>query len=79
MHTLAFIQNFGPTEWIIILVIVILLFGHRIPGVGKALGRSIGEFKTGLKEGQQEADKVGEQKNSSSAAAPHASEAEKKA
>jgi len=82
MQTLAFIQNFGITEWIIILVIVLLLFGHRLPGVGKALGRSVGEFKTGLKEGQQEADKAGqsaEQKTDQQAAAPKAPEAEKKA
>jgi sec-independent protein translocase protein TatA len=47
--TLAFIQNIGMTEWIIILVIMLLLFGRRLPEVGKSLGKGIVEFKKGLK------------------------------
>ena len=58
MLTLGFIQNFGLTELIVILVIVLLLFGHRLPGVGRALGRSVSEFKAGVKDGQQEEQKA---------------------
>jgi sec-independent protein translocase protein TatA len=54
---LAFIQNLGWPELLIILLIVILLFGHRLPGIGRALGKSVSEFKGGLKEGQEEAEK----------------------
>lgn len=57
---LGFLQNIGWFELVIILVIVLLIFGHRLPGLGRSLGRSINEFKTGLKDGQQEADKKDE-------------------
>ncbi|MBN2318686.1 MAG: twin-arginine translocase TatA/TatE family subunit [Acidobacteria bacterium] len=40
----------GPTELIIILVIVILIFGvNKIPKLGKGLGEGIRNFKTSLK------------------------------
>jgi sec-independent protein translocase protein TatA len=46
----------GPTELIIILVIVVLLFGvGRVARVGKELGTAIREFRKGL-QGEDEAD-----------------------
>ncbi|MDP6571202.1 MAG: twin-arginine translocase TatA/TatE family subunit [Candidatus Marinimicrobia bacterium] len=43
-------MNFGPWEAILILVIIILLFGGRkIPELAKGLGRSIREFSTSVK------------------------------
>jgi len=45
----AFIQNIGMGEWIIILIIMLLLFGRRLPEVGKSLGKGIVEFKKGIK------------------------------
>jgi sec-independent protein translocase protein TatA len=47
--TLAFLGLPGGWEWLIILVIVLLLFGNRIPGMARALGSGITEFKKGLK------------------------------
>jgi sec-independent protein translocase protein TatA len=38
-------------EWIAILVVVLLLFGHRLPGMARSLGSGITEFKRGLKDG----------------------------
>lgn len=38
-------------EWIAILVVALLLFGHRLPGMARSLGSGITEFKRGLKEG----------------------------
>lgn len=41
--------NIGPTEIIIILLIVVLLFGvGRIGRIGGELGKSIREFRKGL-------------------------------
>ena len=41
----------GHWEIIAVLAIVLLLFGHRIPGMARALGSGITEFKRGLKGG----------------------------
>ena len=47
----------GTTEVIIILVIGLLIFGRRLPEVGKSLGRSIVEFKKGVKGIEDDIDK----------------------
>lgn len=39
----------GTTEWIIILAIGLLIFGRRLPEVGRSLGKGIVEFKKGIK------------------------------
>lgn len=41
----------GPTELIIILLIVVVLFGaSKLPELGKGLGKGIKEFKNASKE-----------------------------
>lgn len=47
---LAFFSMPGGAEWIVILVIGLLLFGRRLPDVGRGLGQGIREFKRGLKD-----------------------------
>ena len=48
----------GTPELIIILVIVLLIFGTgRITKVAGELGKGIKEFRSGLKENEQEASK----------------------
>jgi sec-independent protein translocase protein TatA len=39
---------FGPMHWLIIAVIVLLLFGNRLPSVMRSLGLGVVEFKKGL-------------------------------
>ena len=48
MSTLA-LWHPGPLELGIILLIALLLFGRRLPEVGKSLGKGIVEFRRGLK------------------------------
>jgi len=38
----------GPMEMMIILVIAVLLFGKRLPEVGRSLGKGLMEFKKGV-------------------------------
>ncbi len=45
----AFLGLESPLHWIILAVIGILLFGKRLPEVGRSLGKGIIEFKKGLK------------------------------
>jgi len=44
----------GPWEIAIVAVIALLLFGKRLPEIGKSLGRGIVEFKKGLSDVQNE-------------------------
>ena len=38
----------GLTELLVILGLALLLFGNRLPGMGKSLGESLRNFKKGL-------------------------------
>jgi len=42
----------GGWEWLLILAVVLVLFGNRIPGVARSLGSGINEFKKGLSDGE---------------------------
>jgi len=48
MHTLAGLLGLGTWEALALLALGLLLFGRRLPEVGKSLGRSIVEFRKGL-------------------------------
>lgn len=41
---------FDPLHLLIIGVVALLLFGKRLPEVGRSLGRGISEFRKGLRE-----------------------------
>lgn len=48
--TLAFIDNlFRGPSLLIILILGLLIFGRKLPEVGRGLGRGIVEFRKGLK------------------------------
>src|SRR3954469_11128926 len=46
----------GGMEWVILLGLGVLLFGRKLPEVGKYLGKGIVEFKKGLKGLEDEVD-----------------------
>jgi sec-independent protein translocase protein TatA len=47
-------MNLGPTELIIILLVVLVLFGGaKIPKLARSLGQAQKEFKAGLEDGQK--------------------------
>ena len=48
----------GPFEWIIIAGLGLLIFGKRLPEVGKSLGKGIVEFKRGLKSVEEDVSMV---------------------
>lgn len=46
----------GGMEWIVILIVGLLLFGRRLPDVARSLGKSIVEFKKGIREVREDID-----------------------
>jgi sec-independent protein translocase protein TatA len=53
----------GGYEWLIILFIILLLFGRRLPGVARSLGQGISSFKKGLNEPVEEEPKEEKKKD----------------
>ena len=47
MH-LPLASLFGPENWMLIAFFGLLIFGRRLPEVGRSLGKGIVEFKKGL-------------------------------
>ena len=48
-------QNIGTTEWIIIAVVIVLLFGgKKIPELLRGVGKGVGELQKGLEEGKRQ-------------------------
>ncbi len=50
----AFIGTPGPWQVIIVGMVVLLLFGNRLPSVMRSLGEGITEFKKGIKGGEED-------------------------
>ena len=52
-------RNFGMSELLIILLVILVLFGaKKLPDLARALGRSLNEFKKGREEGTKPEDTV---------------------
>lgn len=71
-------SQFGPIgfpELLVFALVVLLLFGHRLPGVMRSVGRGMIEFKKGLR-GEQGGEEPPEERR---AAEPEPSESEHEA
>lgn len=56
---MAFLQNIGFPELLVILVIVLLLFGAgRLPEIARSIGKSFHEFKKGVKEVEKDVEEI---------------------
>ena len=58
----AFLQNIGPWQLLICVVVAFVLFGgaKKIPDLAKALGKAKSEFKKGIAEGEKEEEELKE-------------------
>lgn len=59
MNTEAILAMFGlpgGAEWVLILLAALLIFGRRLPEVARSIGRSIVEFKKGVRDIRDEVD-----------------------
>ena len=60
--SLAFFSMPGGLEWVVIGLVALLLFGSRLPGVARSLGRALHEFRSGLS-GQEDGTKKDDNQN----------------
>lgn len=56
LHTLSFIPQ-GPELWIILIVVLVLFGGRKIPELLRGVGKGVGELQKGLEEGRQNLEK----------------------
>ncbi len=60
---IAYFAMPGPFEMLIIAVIVLLLFGNRLPTAMRSLGRGVVEFKKGIQGIEEEIDQASAKKD----------------
>lgn len=57
MSPLFAFPTLGPVELIVIALVVLLLFGNRLPSVMRSMGKGIVEFKKGVQGIEDENEK----------------------
>ncbi len=59
MFSSLFANPFGGPQLLLILIVGVLLFGKRLPEIGRSLGKGLTEFKKGLHGLEDELDLTG--------------------
>lgn len=53
---MGFLRGIGPLEIFLILAVVMIIFGvGKLPSVGRGMGQALKEFRTSVKDGEEEA------------------------
>jgi sec-independent protein translocase protein TatA len=55
----AFFHHLGPMELVVVGLVSLLIFGNRLPGAMRSLGKSVTEFKKGMNEIEDQLDSAG--------------------
>ena len=61
----------GPIEWAIIGGVALLIFGRRLPEMARSIGKSIVEFKRGMRDVKDDLDVQSRIESSSPEKLPH--------
>ncbi len=70
MYTLGILPHLGPGEVAILAMLALLIFGRRLPEVGRSLGKGIVEFRKGIRGIEDEIEAESSQPSSSAARPP---------
>lgn len=58
-----FLAEFTFTQILLVILVIVLLFGSaRLPETMRNLGKSVSEFKKGVKDGEEESKRAAESK-----------------
>ena len=63
--------SFSLIHWLVVFGIALLLFGNRLPGIGKSLGEGIRNFKSGLNGDEDENGSNTANSNTNNQSKPH--------
>jgi sec-independent protein translocase protein TatA len=58
VSTVLAFMDLGPTEMLVILVVALLIWGKRLPEVARNMGKSVSEFKKGIREAEQTGSEI---------------------
>ena len=52
------LMDLGPSEMLVILIVALLIWGRNLPDIARKMGKSVSEFKKGIKEAGESSNEV---------------------